>query len=76
LRLFGDFFGGEKVTPPAGGNSCKPKREGFAKEKWGSQTVLNQKRFSLRKSETGSFLSQEKGKNRFQKTRLRPQAEA
>jgi hypothetical protein len=21
-RLFGDFFGGEKVTPPAGGNSC------------------------------------------------------
>ena len=22
-RLFGDFFGGEKVTPPAGGSSCE-----------------------------------------------------
>ena len=22
-RLFGDFFAAEKVTPPAGGNSCK-----------------------------------------------------
>ena len=24
-RLFGDFFGGEKVTPPAGGTSCGEK---------------------------------------------------
>jgi len=68
-RLFGDFFGGEKVTPPAGGDSRDPFRK--RKKKWGRN------RLPLRRgvrTETSSFLSLAKGKNRFQTSKERKAA--